>query len=61
VILFFFCAVSAVHANGLSITNVALTNVNSGVADIQFDLSWSNSWNAVVPEVGSTNQSWDAV
>jgi hypothetical protein len=53
--------VSAVHANGLSITNVALTNVNSGVADIQFDLSWSNSWNAVVPEVGSTNQSWDAV
>jgi formylglycine-generating enzyme required for sulfatase activity len=57
VILVLCCAASLVHANGLVITNVALTNISGGSADIQFDLSWSNSWYSVVPEVGPLNVS----
>ncbi|MBU0676566.1 MAG: SUMF1/EgtB/PvdO family nonheme iron enzyme [Verrucomicrobia bacterium] len=40
--LVFVCG--AANANNLSITNVSLVNVTNGTADIQFDVSWDNSW-----------------
>lgn len=35
---------SVAYGNNLSITNVVLVNVTNGTADIEFDVSWSNSW-----------------
>lgn len=48
------CLVGAAHANNLVVTNVTLASVTNGTADIQFDLSWSNSWRYTVSE-GGTN------
>ncbi len=41
-----FCFLSSAHANNIQITNYELTNMTAGsaTADIQFDISWDNSW-----------------
>lgn len=42
------CATSG-QANNLTITNVALTNMNlvAGIMDVSFDIAWENSWRVV--------------
>jgi hypothetical protein len=40
------------RGNALSITNVTVLNVADGLADIQFDLTWSNGWNLTWAEDG---------
>jgi formylglycine-generating enzyme required for sulfatase activity len=42
------------RANGIVVTNVALVNVGGGVADVQFDLSWSNGWNLTWADDGGS-------
>ncbi len=42
--LFLLSLSCAVHANNLIVTNVSLVNVSGDTAEIQFDISWSNSW-----------------
>ena len=44
----------AVWANGISVTNVALVNVGGGLAEVEFDLSWSNGWNLTWAEDGGS-------
>ena len=44
VCLFIFVFSIPVTANDLTVTNVSIVNVSGGIAEIQFDLSWSNSW-----------------
>lgn len=40
------------HGNAISVTNVSILNAEDGLADIQFDLSWSNGWNLTWSEDG---------
>ncbi len=49
-------------ANGLVITNVLLVSHDAGGAtiDIQFDLSWSNSWRTEWTEGAAVVTNWDA-
>lgn len=43
-----------VRANGISVTNVSLVNVGGGLAEVEFDLSWSNGWNLTWAEDGGS-------
>ncbi len=42
--LLLFALSYTVLANNMTVTNVSIVNVAGGSADIQFDISWSNSW-----------------
>ena len=42
--LFIFAVVDIAFSNNLSITNVELTHDADGVARVEFDISWNNSW-----------------
>ena len=44
--------VTEARGNAVSVTNVAILNAANGVADIQFDLAWSNGWNLTWSEDG---------
>ncbi|MDA1086582.1 MAG: hypothetical protein O2901_06155 [Verrucomicrobia bacterium] len=50
-------------ANSLAITNLSLTGVSNGMASLQFDMSWSNSWRTSWNDNGDTVTvtNWDAV
>jgi hypothetical protein len=50
-------------ANNLSITDVTLSNPSGGQADVQFTMSWDNSWHEIWTESGGTIAvtNWDAV
>ncbi|MCP5537461.1 MAG: SUMF1/EgtB/PvdO family nonheme iron enzyme [Akkermansiaceae bacterium] len=50
-------------ANNLQISNVSIVNPSAGQADIQFTLSWDNSWHETWTEAGGTISvtNWDAV
>ncbi|HEX8427597.1 hypothetical protein [Hymenobacter sp.] len=37
-------SLGAAQANNITVSNVQLTNVTAGTADIVFDISWDNSW-----------------
>jgi formylglycine-generating enzyme required for sulfatase activity len=49
-------------ANAINVTNVSVSSVVGGMADIQFDISWSNSWNLSWSDDGgqTTVTNWDA-
>ncbi len=56
-------------ANNITVTNFSLTTANvPGCVDVQFDVSWSNSWRASWTELASANvtganldlENWDA-
>ena len=53
----------ALLANNLVVTNLALVNVTNGTADLEFDVSWDNSWRAAWSDNGGTVTvtNWDAV
>ena len=42
--LLLFPFVFLTSANNINVTNVSVVNVSGGAAEIQFDISWSNSW-----------------
>lgn len=46
ILLFVFCALSPAYASNINVTNFQLLNMShsSSTADIQFDISWDNSW-----------------
>lgn len=50
------------HGNAISITNLSIAGASGGNAEIQFDLSWSNSWRLSWSEDGgaTTITNWDA-
>jgi len=50
------------YANAINVTNVSVSSVAGGMADIQFDISWSNSWNLTWSDDGglTTVTNWDA-
>ncbi len=50
------------RANAINVTNVSITSVSGGMADVQFDISWSNSWNLSWSDDGgqTTVTNWDA-
>lgn len=56
--LIFFGAAVTVSANDLKINNISLTgqNVSEGYVQIQFDLSWENSWRVT----DGSSEWWDA-
>ena len=57
----FALASNMAWGNGITVTNVTLINTDKGLGttDVQFDISWSNSWRASWDEDGiGTN--WDA-
>lgn len=49
-------------ANAIIVTNVSVAGVQGGTADVQFDISWSNSWNLSWTDDGgaTTVANWDA-
>jgi hypothetical protein len=50
------------NANNLVVTNVSLVDVGGGNADVEFDLSWDNSWYLSWTDDGgaTTITNWDA-
>ncbi len=58
--LILFAFSFSVIANNLSVTNVSLINVSGGIAEIQFDLSWSNSWTFIEAVSGKNITNHDA-
>ncbi len=50
------------RANAINVTNVSISSVSGGMADVQFDISWSNSWNLSWSDDGgqTTITNWDA-
>lgn len=54
---------SAVYANNATLTNLTLTGVTATTAEIEFDLSWENSWKLSWSDDGgaTTVTNWDAV
>lgn len=50
-------------ANNLVLTNLALVNVAGGAADVEFEVSWDNSWRLSWTDNGGTVTvtNWDAV
>lgn len=50
-------------ANNATLTNLTLTGVTATTADIEFDLSWENSWRLSWSDDGgaTTVENWDAV
>ena len=55
-LLFSFTA----FANNLTVTNVSIVNVSGGIAEVQFDLSWSNSWRYIETDAGRYITNHDA-
>jgi len=53
---------TSVLANNISVTNLLVASVGGGTADIQFDLSWENSWRLSWTDDGgaTTVTNWDA-
>ncbi len=50
----------SLFANNLNVTNVSLKNVSGGTADIQFDISWSNSYRWMESVAGKSITNYDA-
>jgi len=50
----------AVFANNLNVTNFLIKNISGGTADIQFDLSWSNSYRWMETVAGKSITNHDA-
>lgn len=52
----------AARANGIVVTNVALSNATNGSAEIRFDLNWQNSWRSEWTDNGGLTfvTNWDA-
>ncbi len=48
-------------ANSLNVTNVSIVNVSGGTADVQFDISWSNSYRWMENVAGKSLTNYDAV
>ncbi|MEI6166932.1 MAG: SUMF1/EgtB/PvdO family nonheme iron enzyme [bacterium] len=53
---------TAACGNNIVVTNVALSMAPAGYTDVQFDLSWSNSWRATWTELSTATvvTNWDA-
>ena len=58
-VILFFISVFAI-ANNLTVTNVSIVNVSGGVAEIQFDIAWSNSWRYTETDSGRYITNHDA-
>jgi len=58
--LFLFAFSFITFANSLNITNVSIINVSGGTADIQFDISWSNSYRWMENVAGKSLTNHDA-
>jgi len=57
----FVLAATMAQANNIAVKNVILTSApGTAVMDVQFDLSWSDSWRASWKEGATTVTNWDA-
>lgn len=50
------------HANAINLANISFQNVGGSTADIEFDVSWSNSWHLSWSDDGGSTYvtNWDA-
>ena len=58
--LFLFVLSFFANANSLNVTNVSIINVSGGTADVQFDISWSNSYRWMENVAGKSLTNYDA-
>ncbi len=58
--LFMTIVTCAALANNIAITNLSIKNVNATTADIEFDLSWSNSFRWMESVIGNSITNYDA-
>lgn len=59
---FYLGSTDTAHGNAISVTNLSIAGASGGIAEIQFDVSWSNSWHLSWSEDGggTTITNWDA-
>jgi len=58
--LFFSVLSFSMFANSLNVTNVSIINVSGGTADVQFDISWSNSFRWMESVAGKSLTNYDS-
>lgn len=58
----YWASTDTAHGNAISVTNLSIAGASGGIAEIQFDVSWSNSWHLAWSDDGgeTTITNWDA-